>query len=256
MMRLGFNSIATSLPLSFLSVRAAHSASTQEKRSISAVVEKQTDIVAKGTLSDYASIFTQEGDKVFIHALLPAGRSSEKRMSFVKLYMYANYLIGNKNIALTDLTSICNREGYKSNPKKGKKGCHFRSDNFKTSLMSNTNKKLFHLSLDERGKTQISLTDKGIKQMHDLADTLNYGFSKEPTRRVKDVLTIFKQNKLLIKADLISRKRLRGFCENHGYFVRIDNLKTLLSGNIARQLFIFDRDRDVIKLSPLGIKAS
>ncbi|MCB1068656.1 MAG: hypothetical protein KDK56_10795 [Simkania sp.] len=224
MMRLAFNS----MPLSFISARAVHISATGSKRFAATAVEDKTAFAASRAITDYANIFTQEGNKVFIHAAVRPGRLSEKRRDFVKLYMYANYLIGHKNIALSELTSICNREGYRSNPNKGKRGHRIRSDNFKTSLMSNANKNLFHLSLDERGKTQIALTDKGINQMHDLANTLNYVFTKEPTRRVKDVLTVFKKNKLLIESDLISRKRLRRLCENHGYFVRTDNLKTVV----------------------------
>ncbi len=253
MMRLGLSTRSSMHSLSsvFTSARAAHTSSANKK-------EKEetgniTTEVAQRSIENYSNIFTKEGDKVFIHAHVSPGKPAEKRMTFVKLYMYANHLIGNRSIPLLCLTTLCKKEGYKSNPQKNKKSHHIRSDNFKTLLTSNTAKKLFQLFGDEEGKKQVRLTDEGIKQIQDLACIINSLDPEEPRRRVKDVVTIFKKEEFLNDGNPVSRKKLRMSCESHGYFVRSDNLKVLLSGNLARQLFIFDRDRDRVRLSPAGL---
>ena len=64
----------------------------------------------------------QVGDGVLIHANLPSGKTPEKRMTFVKLHMQANYLIGNNNVSLSDLTRLCNANGYRPMKKGGQKG--------------------------------------------------------------------------------------------------------------------------------------
>ena len=255
MMRLGFNSIATSLPLSFLSVRAAHSSAFQGKRSMSADLEHKTSAVAERAISDYANIFTREGDKVFIHTAIPGGKPPEKRMAFVKLYMYANHLIGKSSISLSDLTKLCNREGYKSHQAKGNKTSNVQTYHFKTALESNSTKNLFRLFKDEEdGKTQVALTDRGVQQTQHLAETLNSIEPEEAQGRLKDVLTIFKKEGFLENGKAIPIKKLGKACENNGYSVQLYHLRDLISGQHAKQLFVFDRDRDTVRLSPVGIK--
>ena len=254
MMRLGFNSIATSLPLSFLSVRAAHSSATGSKRFSAAAVEDKTRSVALGSLSDYVNIFTQEGDKVFIHAAIPGTKAPEKRMAFVKLYMFANHLIGNSSISLYDLTKLCNREGYRSVAAKGNRTSKVQSGHLKTALESSNNKKLFQLTSDEDGKTQVILTENGIQRTQGIADTLNSIPAEEPQGRLKEVLVIFKKEGFLKDGNPVSIKKLGKACEKNGYEVQLGHLRTLISANFAKQFFVFDRDRDTVKLSPLGIK--
>ncbi|WP_316359459.1 hypothetical protein [Candidatus Neptunichlamydia sp. REUL1] len=252
MIRLSFNTMR--LPLSFMSSRAAHSSSFQEKRFATIAAEDKTRSVALGSISDYANIFTREGDKIFIHANIPSGKPPEKRMTFVKLYMFANHLIGNRCILLSNLTSLCNREGYRSIASNGNKTSKVKSGNFKSSFLSNRNKRLFQLTSNEDGKTQVSLTDRGVQKTQSLADRLNSIYLEEPQGRLKDVLTIFKKEGFLREGNPVSIKKLGNACEKSGYTVELGNLRYLLSAHLARQFFVFDRDRDAVKLSPLGIK--
>lgn len=252
MMRLGFNLLRTKnfFQSSLLCARETHTSSQDPKRAT--VVSE----VAQKSIGNYSNIFTQSGDKILIHAHLPAGKPPEKRMTFVKLYIYANHLIGNTDISLLELTRLCNREGYRSASPKGNKTSKVESGNFKTSFTSKNNKNLFQLTIDEDNKTQVSLTVKGIQQIQNLADTLNSIDPEEPQGRLKEVITILKKEGFLKEGNPISIKKLGKACEKNGYTVELGNLRSLISAQSAKQFFIFDKDRDTVKLSPFGINAA
>ncbi len=258
MMRLGLSTMSSmhSLQSTFASSRAAHNSATEGKRSISTSIESRLNASAQGAISDYANIFTQEGDKVFIHSAVPSGKPPEKRMAFVKLYMYANHLIGNRCILLSDLTKICNKEGYRSTTPQGSKTSKIQSGNFKSSFISKSNKNLFQLSGDEDGKILVSLTDKGIQQVQGLAATLNSIDTGEPKGRLKEVLIIFKEGGYLKNNMPVSIRDLVKACAENGYSVQAGNLRSLLSAHFAKQLFIFDKDRDSVRLSPVGLEVA
>ena len=257
MMRLRLSTMSSmhALQAAFASSRATHT--TSNSANVSETENRNmTTAVAQGAISDYANIFTQEGDKIFIHSAIPSGKTPEKRMAFVKLYMYANHLIGNRCILLSDLTKLCNREGYRSNAPSGNKTSNVRPGNFEGSFKSNNNKKLFQLSGDEDGKTLVSLTDKGIQHIQGLADTLNSIDPEEPSGRLKDVLIIFKEGGYLKDNMPVSIRNLGKSCAENGYSVQAGNLRSLLSAHFAKQLFIFDKGRDSVRLSPVGLEVA
>ncbi len=246
MMRLGISAISTT---SLFSLSCTNVKATVGRRNI-------TTDVAQGAISDYANIFTQEGEKVFIHAQIPSGKPPEKRMAFVKLYMYANQLIGNSNILLSDLTKLCNREGYRSSAPSGNKTSKVQSYHLKSALESKNTQNLFQLSGDENGKTLVSLTDKGIQQVQGLAATLNSVDPEEPQGRLREVLIIFKEEGYLKDNVPVSIKKLGKSCEKNGYTVKMHHLRSLLSARFAKQLFVFDKDRDSVRLSPVGLEVA
>ena len=256
-MRLGLSTMSSmhSLQSAFASSRAAHTTANSANVSETESRNITTD-VAQGAISDYANIFTQEGDKVFIHSAVPSGKAPEKRMAFVKLYMYANHLIGNSNILLSNLTKICNREGYRSSAPSGNKTSKVTSPHLKSALESKNTQNLFQLSGDEDGKTLVSLTDKGIQHIQGLSDTLNSIDPEEPSGRLKDVLIIFKEGGYLKDNMPVSIKKLGKACADSGYSVQLGHLRSLLSARFAKQLFVFDKDRDSVRLSPLGLKVA
>ncbi|WP_316357011.1 hypothetical protein [Candidatus Neptunichlamydia sp. REUL1] len=253
-MRLASLSRLIIAPGFFISKRPAHSLATGSKSFTAKAVEEKASSVALRNISDYANIFTQSEGKVIIHATIDEESSAKKRMTFVKLYMYANYLIGNREISLLDLTKVCNKEGYKSILKGSSKRTPVQSGNFKSSLKSNQTKNLFQLFDDEYGKLQISLTNKGLHQVQNLADRLNFVDFKEPQGKLKDILTIIKKENLLKDANPVYIKNLAKSCAKNEYIIQTGNLRSLLSRKFAKQLFIFDRERDTVKLSPIGIK--
>ena len=175
-------------------------------------------------------------------------------MTFVKLYLYANHLIGNTSVPLLDLTNVCNREGYKATPVQGRKTNKLQSTHLKTALEGSKVKNLFRLSSDEDGKASVGLTDHGIRQVTSLAQTFNSFVPEEPHGRLREVLMIFKKEGLLQERETVSIKKLGKLCEKNGYKVQNTHLKTLLSAGFARQFFVFDKEREVVRLSPVGIK--
>ncbi len=252
MMRLGFNALRTTnfLPLSLLCAREAHSSSRDQKRT--AVVSE----VAQKSIENYANIFTQSGDRILIHAHLPAGKPPEKRMMFVKLYMYANHLIGNTDISLLELTRVCNREGYRSSSPKGNKTSKVNSSDFHKSLSSKSNGGLFDCYKDEDGKVHVRLTDRGIRSSQQVAESLNSFIPEEPQGRTKDVLIIFRESGWLKENQPVAVKKLLKACENHGYTPMAGDLRRSLSSGSSQQFFIFDKDRDTVQLSPFGLEAA
>ena len=107
---------------------------------------------------------------------------------------------------------------------------------------------------DEDGKACVSLTHHGLHQIRSLADTLNSLSPEEPQGRLKEVLIIFKKEGLLQEKGKVSMKNLGNLCEKSGYSIRVSNLRSLVSTGFARQFFVFDRERDTVQLSPIGIE--
>ena len=258
MMRLGLSTMSSihSLQAAFASSRATHSPATEGKRSTSRSIKSKSSKVAQDAISDYANIFTKSGKKIFIHAFIPSGKPPEKRMAFVKLHMYANQLIGNSNILLSNLTKLCNKEGYKSTTQKRNKTSKVQSGNFKSSFTSKNNKNLFQLSGDEDGRILVSLTDKGIHHVQSLADRLNSIDPEEPQGRLKEVIIIFKEGVYLKDNMPVSIKTLGKACAEHGYDVQTSNLRHLLSAHFSKQLFVFDKENDTVKFSPVGLEVA
>ena len=252
MMSLRLNAAFTLMPtsLAYMSARSASSSISQGKR-------EATTAVASEALSNYANIFTQEGDKVFIHAAIPGTKAPEKRMAFVKLYMYANHLIGNNSISLSDLTKLCNREGYRSVASKGNKTSKVNSGDFHRSLFSKSNARFFDCYKDEENKNYVHLTDKGLEEVRGLANMLNsINMEEEPQGRLRDVLTVFKQEGFSKSNSFIPVKKLLALCSKYGYSPNGGDFRRMISANFAKQLFIFDREKDTVRLSPLGIKVA
>ena len=94
MMRLRLSTMSSmhALQAAFASSRATHT--TSNSANVSETENRNmTTAVAQGAISDYANIFTQEGDKIFIHfGYSSLEKLQKKEMAFVKLYMYANPL--------------------------------------------------------------------------------------------------------------------------------------------------------------------
>ena len=146
-------------------------------------------------------------------------------MMFAKLFMYANYLSGQTDIRLLDLTQVCNEEGYRC--KNGNKVTSVKSGDLYKSLSSKSNQSLFSFYKDEENKAHVSLTDKGIKQIEHLASTLN-GCEAEGANvsgRTKDVIVVFKREGWIIKNSPIRIKTLWKACHQYGYKPHIGDLK-------------------------------
>ena len=246
MMRLGISAISTT---SLFSLSCTNVKATIGRRNI-------TTDVAQNTLASYSNIFTQVGDGVLIHANLPSGKTPEKRMTFVKLHMQANYLIGNNNVSLSDLTRLCNANGYRPMKKGGQKGKKLNSSDLVKSLLSKSNKGLFTFSKDEDNKAHVSLTDRGIQASQQVASSLNSVSAEEPKGRIKNVLITFIKEGWLKENLPISIKKLLKGCTNHGYNPMSSDLKKCIASDKSKQLFVFDKDRDSVKLSPVGLKVA
>ncbi len=129
-------------------------------------------------------------------------------MTFVKLYMQANHLIGNNGVSLSELTRLCNKNGYRPMKEGGQKSKKLNGSDLIKSLLSKSNKGLFTFSKDAENKTQVSLTDRGIESSQQMADSLNSFMPEELKGRVKNILITFREEVWLKDNLLISIKNL------------------------------------------------
>ena len=199
----------------------------------------------QASIKIYSRIFTQLGNKVLVHACILNGKKPEKRMTFIKVYIYANYLIGNKTVSIGDLAKVCCKKKHK-----------VRSDNLKASLSSKKNQGFFTISKSEDGINHVGLTNQGMKDSHYLTEELNALDPQDPTRRKKDMLIIFKEKGLIVKNNPISVKALKKICTEYEYNVRSDNLRSLLSARFAQHYFVINDKIDTVHLSPPGLEVA
>lgn len=248
MMRLGFQIINAG---TFL--QASLASMVREKRGFSTLGEDKVSSASQSAISVYSNIFTQDRGKIFIHADIPGGKPAEQRIAFAKLFMYGKYLTGETSLPLADLTTVCNQEGYRC--KNGNKTTKVQSGDFQKSLLSKSNKNIFSLHRDEDNALHVSLTELGVRKIQALAETLNaMEFEEESTGRTKDVIFTLKKEGWNDENAFISVKKLGKLCSKYGYRPALGDLRRTLSSSKSRKFFLFDKKRDCIRLSPIGIK--
>ena len=238
MMRVGISAISTTSIFSLNCV---------SKNKVAIGHRNITTEVAQKAIENYSNIFTQSENGIFIHVHFPV-KFQGKRMNFVKLYMHANYLIGNTSIPLSDLARCCNESGYV-----GKKGKELKTGDLVKILLSKSNEGLFYFSKGEDNKPHVCLTDRGIQASQQVALCFNSITPESFQGRLKGILTIFiKEGWLKDNLPVSIEKLLKG-CVNHGYNEKSSDLRKCVLFT-SKQFFIFDKRKDAVKLSPLGVE--
>lgn len=214
-----------------------------EKNNVTDIAKTSLFSSESKTLQPYSNIFTQEGRTVSLHLPRLGGSAAEKRLEFVRMYLQANHLIGNKSVPLKNLIATTNEKGFKTSNKK-KNTTHA----FKQSLLRPGINKQFEFFKNEEEEVNIALTDIGKKIALDRAGLLNEIIPEVPVGRAKDLLIIFKDQGWLDKS--VKLKTIVKACSA----ISLDLTQYRVKELLQREYNIFILDSDTVKLSVIGKK--